>query len=473
MATTGPSRAHARLRPATSAILMILPRRVLVVHAEARARRRLLLVLVESGYDVRGFATVEAALNAARMEWFDLALVDYALPGGEGFGFTRTLRQVQPTLPVVMLLPSLELPLIIEGIRLGLTDVLPAEEDPRPVLRRVNALLRPGTATTADDLTPDELAEVDETLAKFSPAAPDPADAAPDPTATLRDELAAAIQARRELETQLEQALREKSALAAELQLVVQQAAEAAQVQAEAAQLQSEKEWIDAAKSSIEAKSRQLAEMREQIAAERLALEEARQSTTPTRPQGLSEETFKLERAHLAALREDLREDEKRLREEWTRVRQEAAAIAQERRRWHEELDQLREREDNLRSYEQRLRTMQAQIENERVNRPASTADGGSANQIDRAEQEALLRAEWEKVHRAKQVIEAEAALHRDERMTLQELEKQIRQREERLRQLDQQIAAHEVSGAKLGPSGGDEPRGRRGAFGLFGKNSG
>ena len=457
---------------------MTLPRRILVVHADARARRRLLLVLVEAGYDVRGFAAAEAALAAARSEWFDLALVDYALPGGEGFGFTRTLRQLQPTLPVIMLLPSLELPLIIEGIRLGLTDVLPAENDPRPILRRVNALLRPGTTHGTEDLTADELAEVDAMLARFAGdgSSSDPADVAPDATSALRAELANAVQARHEVEAQLERVLREKNALAGELQTVIAQNADSANLQAEAAQLQAQREVLAGAQSAIEIKSRQLAETRAQLAAERHALEKARHEPASQPAATLSDETLKLERAHLAAMRDDLTQEENRLREEWVRVRAESAQLAQERRRWHDELDQLREREDNLRAYEHRLRTLQTQVEAERVQRrPASVPPGEVAPPV--APDEAVLRAEWEKVHRANQQMEAERAMFRDERMTFQELEKTIRQREERLRQLESQVAAQEGA-VRSGRSPSAPAKGVRAAlsrtpFSNWGKGNG
>jgi DNA-binding response OmpR family regulator len=452
---------------------MNLSRRILIVHTEARARRRLVLILVEAGYDVRAYGATEEALAGARGEWFDLALVDYALPGGEGFGFTRTLRQVQPTLPIIMLLPSLELPLIIEGIRLGLTDVLPSEEDPRPVLRRVNGLLRSGV-NQPTDLTPEELAEVDELLARFGndPAVTDPADAAPDPTVELRQELAAALRVRHDLEAQLERVLREKAAATNELNTVLQQNGDVARLQAETAQLESQRQVLRTTQAALEEKSRQLVEMRAQLAAERAAWEEAQKTSRPAGPT-LSDETLALERAHLAAVRDDLREEEGRLREEWSRVRQESTQLSHERRRWHDELDQLREREDNLRMYEQRLRAMQAQLDAGGPRVP-SVLPGANVPAV--VPPEAVLRAEWEKIHRANQLMEAERAQRRDERMTLQELEKMIHQREERLRQIEEQVAARQslARGLADGTAGPKAARGGAGRapFGLWGKSS-
>lgn len=443
---------------------MNLSRKILVVHADPIARRRLTLLLVEAGYDVRPFGASEAALKAAHGEWFDLALIDYALPGGEGFGFAGHLREAQPTVPVIMLLPQLELPLIIQGIRLGLTDVLAAEADPRPVLRRVNALLRPGTPATPE-LTPAELAEVDAVLARYgeqeNPG--DAADVPPDATAALREQLAQAMRARIDLEAEVERLKIGKAAAEQELQALLEQQSQNVRVQAEIAELRLQRDQQAAAQATIDAQSRELDHTRAEIAVARQALEdEKRGDTTP--PVAKAHDPLELERAHLAALREDLREEEERLREESARVRQEAAQLAQERRRWHEEIEQLREREDNLRAYEQRLREQQAQLEKERLAVSAtrsappatSTAGSGGARERDAIDEliqrDVKLRAEWEKVHRANELLEAERAMFRDERMALRDLEQTIRQREQRLRELEAQVAAHEVIRRHLPP---------------------
>jgi DNA-binding response OmpR family regulator len=421
---------------------MIVPRRILVVHADACARRRLLLVLVEAGYDVRAFGAAEPAMAAAREEWFDLALIDYALPGGQGFGFTRVLRQAQPTVPIIMLLPSLELPLIIEGIRLGLTDVLPAEEDPCAIVRRVHGLLRPSAPSAApEELTPADLAQVEGLLARLDVSGPRGAEEnGAEVIAALREELKAAMRERTALEGRLERVLNEKEALAAELQTLLTQNVDSSRLQAELAQLQTQREMTAAAQVAIEIKARQLAETRAIVEAERAALEEAKKAGAPVSP-AVDAQAFEAERIHLAAVKEDLKAEENRLRAEATRLRQESVQLSRERRRWHEELDELREREENLRAYEERLRGMQAELESQRLrmsNTPAVDLPGVISAR------EAALQTELDALRKQIARAEAETAVSRDERMTLQELEHTIRQREERLRELEEQISAYE-----------------------------
>ena len=443
---------------------MNLSRKILVVHSDPLPRRRLALVLVEAGYDVRPFGSSEAALKSARSEWFDLALIDYALPGGEGFGFAGLLREAQPTLPVIMLLPQLELPLIIQGIRLGLTDVLASETDPRPVLRRVHALLRPGSPA-GPELTPAELAEVDAVLARYDEeTGTADGDPLPDAMEPLRQQLAQAMRARVELEAEVERLSAQKAAAEQELHSLLAQQSQNVRVQAELAELRLQRDQAAAAQASVDASARQLDHTRAELEAERQALEQEKASRPPM---AVQRDPLELERAHLTALREDLREEENRLREESARVRQEATQLAQERRRWHEELDQLREREENLRAYEQRLRAQQAELERERVAlaanvRPEPAAAHATAPGETRSrrgdpldeliQRDVKLRAEWEKVHRANELLEAERAVFRDERMALRDLEQTIRQREQRLRELEAQVAAHEVIKRHLPP---------------------
>src|SRR5262245_24529231 len=127
---------------------MNLVKKILIVHGDAKLKRRLVLMLADAGYDLRAYTAGDPALETARVEWFDLALVDAYLTGQPNFDFVEALKKVQPTVPVVMVVPQLELPLIVKGIRLGLSDVLPTSGDLRPLLRRVNNLLRPNQITS-------------------------------------------------------------------------------------------------------------------------------------------------------------------------------------------------------------------------------------------------------------------------------------------------------------------------------------
>jgi DNA-binding response OmpR family regulator len=389
-------------------------RRILLAHADARVRRRLILVLIEAGYEVRANDSVEAAVELAGAEWFDLMLIDHTLPGGEGFKLLQRLRISQPNVAVIMLLPKLEVPLVIEGIRLGVTDVLTVGEDPCPVLRRVNALLRPQEEGLG--LTAEELAEAEAALVHVGGDAGQlrPEDGPPE----LAAQLAEAQRARAEAEARLNRVVQEREILAAELQALLEQNIDAARAQAEQAQSLADRTGV-ALPATGPARSN-----REQPAASN---------------DGAAESQLSLERTHLEAVRNDLREEEHRIRQEALRVRQEAVQLTQERRRWHEEVEQLQEREANLRAYEQRLRDLQAQVEAARVQR----ADSTPVTYEGQLQFEAQMRAEWQRIQRAHELLESERAVFRDERMALRDLEATIKQREDRLRAVERALQDH------------------------------
>lgn len=412
---------------------MNLVKKILVVHGEAKARRRLVLTLADSGYDLRAFAASDPALESARAEWFDLAIVDGGSNGSAGFGFAEALKKTQPTVPVVLLVPELELPLVIKGIRAGLADVVADEADPRALLKRVHSLLRPGAPDGCDDdLTAGDLAEVENLLARLEVSEAPVGDALS--AADLRQELVRAARDRAALELRIERLNHEKGAVEAELRTLLAQNADGKRLQAELAELQTQRELAAATQAAIDAKASKLAETRAEIARERAAVEEARRQLETAVPfPSPAERELRTKREALEAMRQDLHEEQDRLRDEAARNRQEAAQIAQERRRWHEDLDLLAAQEDNLRAYEERLRQVQARLESDRVLWHQTQAVPQRSPLADDTE----VRLLWEKLQRATELLEADRAVFRDERMALREFETALKRREEALRQLE------------------------------------
>lgn len=73
---------------------------ILVVEDEPSIRVLLERVLARAGYEVRACATPAEALAGASL--YELAIVDYTLPGMDGVTLIRQLREVQPGLPVIL-----------------------------------------------------------------------------------------------------------------------------------------------------------------------------------------------------------------------------------------------------------------------------------------------------------------------------------------------------------------------------------
>jgi DNA-binding response OmpR family regulator len=437
---------------------MNLVKKVLVVHSDAKMKRRLVLVLADAGYDVRAFVDGPAALETARAEWFDL--VDAQLSGTTGFEFVEALKKIQPTVPVVLVVPQLELPTIVKGMRMGLSDVLPATNDLRPLLRRVNSILRPNQQISADEesLSPSELADAEAVLQVLgNPDIGHSSD--PFNTPDFRQELLRGAKERAMLETQAERLTHEKAALEAELKTLLSQNADASRLQTEFAELRTQREMAAAAQSVIDQKARALAEARSELAREQSLLEEERRrlanTTQSVSPFAKSADEVARERSELEVQKAKLAAEESRLREEAARIQHQNTQLAQERRRWHEDLDLLREQENNLREYEARLRQLQAQLEADRVlwfsARPQSRSPFND---------DAAVKAAWEKLQRATDLLEAERAVFRDERMAMRELEIDLKRREAKIEEMSGKLSDQEKRLRDLPPlpPGGSQP---------------
>jgi DNA-binding response OmpR family regulator len=414
---------------------MNLVKKLLIAHGDQKIRRRLILFLADAGYDLRAVGTVAAALESARNEWFDLALIDYELSGARDFSPIETLKKIQPTVPVVLCVQKLDLPVIVKGIRVGVTDVL-ARDNLSSIVRRAAALLNPDVPEPAEQeaVTADELAEVEAILERITGRGSrqsldscEPSDSVSD----LPSELLRGAKERAMLEAKNARLEIEKTALEAELKTLLSQMADASKLEADYAELGSQREIAAAAQTAIDEKARKLTEIRGEIARERSALEDQRNEAA-TAAADQSDGALAREHAGLDAWRTRLQQEDDRIREEAASLQHEATKIAQERRRWHEDLDQLREQETNLHDYEARLRQVQAQLEADRVLWFSSRNTPSRSPFND----DSALKETWQKLQRATELLEAERMNFRDEKLAFAEYEAEVRRREEKTREI-------------------------------------
>jgi DNA-binding response OmpR family regulator len=430
---------------------MNLVKKILVVHGDAKARRRLVLLLADAGFDVRALPTAESAAENARGEWFDLAVVDHDLSGAPGFTFVDTLKKIQPTVPVLLIVRQLDLPLVVQGIRLGVADVVALGDDPRLLLRRVRTLLKSSSSADADSgITPEDLAQVESMLESLGGGAAGSAN----PYGTHIHEPGADVmrlsKEKAVLQARVERLAHEKAGLEAELKTLLSQGADATRLQTELIELNNERELAAATQAAIDEKARGLSEMRAAIASERTALETERSLVEAPAPAGgKPAEELACERAELAAWRQRLEAEEDRLAGESGRLRQETMQFTQERRRWHEDLDLLRAQEENLRAYEARLRQIQAQLEADRVLWFSTSSRSAPPSPF--ANDTALQEA-WTKLQRATELLEAERANFRDDRLAIQEHQVSVKRREEHVRDREIQLTMQEKKLRELPP---------------------
>ena len=106
-------------------------RSLLIVDDDAALRERLVRAMRDRGFETTGVADHPAALNAARHESPELALVDLRLPGESGLAILRDLKTLDASTVIVVLTGYGSIATAVESIKLGAASYLtkPADAD--------------------------------------------------------------------------------------------------------------------------------------------------------------------------------------------------------------------------------------------------------------------------------------------------------------------------------------------------------
>ena len=106
-------------------------RTLLVVDDDAPFRERLVRAMRDRGYDANGVPDHTSALDAARLDSPELALVDLRLPGESGLTVVKDLKSLDPSTVVVVLTGYGSVATAVESMKLGATSYLtkPADAD--------------------------------------------------------------------------------------------------------------------------------------------------------------------------------------------------------------------------------------------------------------------------------------------------------------------------------------------------------
>ena len=117
--------------------------KILVVEDDRAIVQSLLRLLARDGYYVHAVSTGEdAAAHLAEDPSYDLALLDVALPGIDGFACCRALRETGWRRPILMLTGRSSGPDKINGLHSGADDYITKPFDPHELLARIEAHLR-------------------------------------------------------------------------------------------------------------------------------------------------------------------------------------------------------------------------------------------------------------------------------------------------------------------------------------------
>jgi len=102
---------------------------VLVVDDDDALRERLVRAFVARGYGARGARDAAEAIQLARGESPELAVVDLRMPGSSGLELVRDLKEIDPATNVVVLTGYGSIATALEAVRLGATHYLPKPAD--------------------------------------------------------------------------------------------------------------------------------------------------------------------------------------------------------------------------------------------------------------------------------------------------------------------------------------------------------
>lgn len=123
---------------------------ILTVEDDAPIRRGVVDALTYAGYTVLESGDGNEGCQMAVRREFDLLLLDMVLPGKTGLEILREVRNVRPTLPVIILSARGEESDRVAGLRLGADDYVVKPFSVNELLARVAAVLRRSPSRPSD-----------------------------------------------------------------------------------------------------------------------------------------------------------------------------------------------------------------------------------------------------------------------------------------------------------------------------------
>jgi two-component system, OmpR family, response regulator MtrA len=120
--------------------------RIFLVEDDKAIAKNLILLLHAEGYTVSHAPSQSAALSALNENKFDLALVDIALPDGNGFTVFTEIKDTQ-NIPVIFLTASDNEASVVTGLNMGADDYITKPFRPRELIARIKSALRKSMRT--------------------------------------------------------------------------------------------------------------------------------------------------------------------------------------------------------------------------------------------------------------------------------------------------------------------------------------
>jgi len=141
--------------------------KVLWVDDEIELLRAHILFLEDKGYLVRPVTNADDAIAQIQNEQFDVVLLDEMMPGKDGLTALGEIKELQPSLPVVMVTKSEEESLMEDAIGSKIDDYLTKPVNPSQILLTLKKILE-GTKITGARISRDYIAEFNEISTRLS-----------------------------------------------------------------------------------------------------------------------------------------------------------------------------------------------------------------------------------------------------------------------------------------------------------------
>jgi DNA-binding response OmpR family regulator len=139
----------------------MVPYTALVIEDDPLLLQLVSRIMTEEGNKMIERTTVSSAREAALKERYDVVIVDWMLPDGDGASLCAELREKGVTAPLLMLTARGEAADRVKGLRSGADDYVVKPFDVEELLLRVDALIRrsQGASLRVGELSIDRLSQ--------------------------------------------------------------------------------------------------------------------------------------------------------------------------------------------------------------------------------------------------------------------------------------------------------------------------
>ena len=129
--------------------------KVLVVDDEAVIREGVKRILENSGFEVETCASGRLALEMIQEKDFELVITDLKMPGMGGMEVLKTIKILQPEVPVIVITGYSTVDTAVEAMKNGAVDYVAKPFTPDALMEKVDKALEQKAVLSRRDLPPE------------------------------------------------------------------------------------------------------------------------------------------------------------------------------------------------------------------------------------------------------------------------------------------------------------------------------